>query len=442
MPPSWPPLEQRKLKNEHSIPEMRHLLSLLGYKPDDFDGLHIIHIAGSKGKGSTAAFVESILRSHGLKTALFTSPHLVHPRERLRINGHSMDLSLFSEAVVDIFGRLTVQVEPLPGLFRFMTLLAFDQMKRLQRAGELDVAIVEVGMGGRFDATNFIQRPVVTAITSLAMEHVKSLGPTLGNIANHKAGIAKSNAPLLSVPQPVEAIKVLQTNSKRVGVPLVFVDVEELERSGLGRVNLSIAGDHQRLNAALAVKICQIWMNHCFPSRMPSLDLQLIRRALESTVWPGRHQKIFRGSQRWFLDGAHTIESIQYAIKWFISKLNPQEDAELSERILVFHCTHDRSYEHLLGPILEAQHSRTGLFTRAFFVKPRSPTDMETDYADLSLHQAMSAYWTTSTAISSQAIHSIDLLSALADAGPCSILITGSLYLVGDLMDILHVPIR
>lgn len=195
-----------------------------------------MHIAGSKGKGSVAAFVESVLRAHGLRTALFTSPHLIHPRERLRINGRALELVDFSRAVIDIYNRL--EGECLPGLFRFMTLLAFDRMLELQARGQLDVAVVEVGMGGRYDSTNVVEAPVATAITSLAMEHVSSLGPTLGDIAHHKAGIAKPNVPLLSVPQPEEAVKVLVENAKTVGCPLQFVESLDLELPDSGKITL------------------------------------------------------------------------------------------------------------------------------------------------------------------------------------------------------------
>lgn len=219
---------------------MRYLLGVLGHKAADFDCLRIVHIAGSKGKGSTAAFAESILRHHGLKTALFTSPHLVHPRERLRINGRSMDLEAFSHSVVDIYLRLKsgLHSKELPGLFRFLTLLAFDHMWKLHQEGQLDVAIVEVGMGGRYDATNVVEKPIVTAITSLAMEHVKSLGPTLADIASHKVGIAKSNVPLLSAPQPAEVVNVLLKYSEQMNCALTFVEPSKLDNAGLAGITL------------------------------------------------------------------------------------------------------------------------------------------------------------------------------------------------------------
>lgn len=186
-------------------------------------------MAGSKGKGSVASFVESIMREHGLRTAMYTSPHLVHPRERLRFDGKSLSLPTFSRAVLDIHDRLEHRVKELPGFFRFLTLMAFDMMLKRQKEEALDVAIVEVGMGGRFDATNVIERPLVTAITSLALEHVASLGPSLGDITHHKVGIAKANVPLITVPQHPEAVQVLIENARKVDCPLFFVESLEQE---------------------------------------------------------------------------------------------------------------------------------------------------------------------------------------------------------------------
>lgn len=203
-------------------------------------------MAGSKGKGSVASFVESIMREHGLKTALYTSPHLVHPRERLKLDGRSLSLAAFSRAVLDVHDRLEPRVSELPGFFRLLTLMAFDVMLKRQEKGALDVAIVEVGMGGRFDTTNVIERPAVTAITSLALEHVASLGPSLKDIANHKAGIAKTGVPLISVPQHSDAAQALIENATQVDCPLSFVESLEQE---LPECNIVLGNNHGPLES-------------------------------------------------------------------------------------------------------------------------------------------------------------------------------------------------
>ena len=155
---------------------------------DDLKGLHIIHVAGTKGKGSTCSFAESMLRRSGLKTGLFTSPHMVQVRERIRINGKPVSEGLFVRYLDETWGKLSaVAAEEMPTYFRFLTLMAFHTF--LQE--KVDVAVVEVGIGGLFDATNVIDKPIVCGITSLGLDHVKLLGNSLVSIAKHKAGIMK-----------------------------------------------------------------------------------------------------------------------------------------------------------------------------------------------------------------------------------------------------------
>lgn len=431
-------LEARRLCNEQSLPEMRALLAVLGYGVDELDELKIIHVAGSKGKGSTAAFIEAILRRHGLRTALFTSPHLVHPRERLRLNGRSLSLEDFSRAVVGAYGRLAGRVARLPGLFRFMTLLAFDRMLVERRAGRLDVAVVEVGMGGRYDSTNIIERPIVTAITSLTLEHVRSLGPTLASIAGHKAGIAKPHTPLFTVPQEVEAAAVILAHCRSLHSPVSFVESLEMELPEIGPFALGIEGEHQRLNAALAVRTARCWLQIAGSSGRggPSeLDPQLACEALKDTRWPGRHQIVRESAARtWYIDGAHTHESVQYAVRWFDKKClgSPHQ------RILLFHVSHDRDYELLLAPLV----AQAASFDHVYFVRPASPLDPPNGDQQLELHQQMAKYWSRMTGRPAHAAAACNIMAMLpVDREPQRILVTGSLYLAGEALRLLNVSI-
>lgn len=153
-------------------------------------GLRIIHVAGTKGKGSTCAFSEAILRECGFRTGLFTSPHLIDVRERFRIDGVDISEEKFLKYFWDCWDQLRDKVTeelPMPGLFQFLTLLAFNIFTN----EKVDVGIIEVGLGGTNDSTNVIKGPVVCGITSLGMDHMETLGDTLGEIASHKAGILK-----------------------------------------------------------------------------------------------------------------------------------------------------------------------------------------------------------------------------------------------------------
>ena len=215
--------------NLRSLPEMRVYLSRLGYSQGDLDRLNVIHVTGTKGKGSTCAFTESVLRAHGVRTGLYTSPHLVSVRERIMLAGRPVETEKFVRYFFETWDRiqppggafaapflyvkrsflpfcliLTCSIRsgsnggapyavssddapPLPSYFRFLTLLCFHIFLQEQ----VDVAILEVGIGGAYDATNVIDRPVVCGITSIGIDHTDVLGDTVESIAWHKAGIIK-----------------------------------------------------------------------------------------------------------------------------------------------------------------------------------------------------------------------------------------------------------
>ena len=185
------------------------------------DDLRVVHVAGSKGKGSTCIQTESLLRARGLKTGLFTSPHLIDLRERFRINGKPVNNDTFRQHFWFVWDRLhesdqddatpppptppSGEIRKVPGFFRFMTLLAF---KIFVEEG-VDAAIIEVGIGGRLDATNVIEKPVVCGISLLDFDHVQILGGSLPKIAAEKAGIMKPGAPCFTIPQRQSAMETL-----------------------------------------------------------------------------------------------------------------------------------------------------------------------------------------------------------------------------------------
>nr|POE69517.1 folylpolyglutamate synthase [Quercus suber] len=171
------------------LERMSEYLKILGLE-EEIDGLKIIHVAGTKGKGSTCTFSEAILRECGFRTGLFTSPHLIDVRERFRIDGLEISEDKFLLYFWDCWNRLKEKVTehlPMAPLFQFLTLLAF----KIFISEKVDVAIIEVGLGGTNDSTNVIEKPVACGITSLGLDHTEILGDTLGKIASHKAGIFK-----------------------------------------------------------------------------------------------------------------------------------------------------------------------------------------------------------------------------------------------------------
>lgn len=206
----------RKEKSSNAIQSLEktiHFLSLLDIKPDDLNQLNVIHVSGTKGKGSTCAFAESILRQDGYKTGFYSSPHLVAVRERIRINGEPISREQFTKYFWSVFDTIKEKKDPdcgMPAYFNFLTLMAF----KVFLEEKVDVAIVEVGIGGEYDCTNVVPKPVVTGVTSLGLDHCSLLGNTIDKIAWQKAGIFKPGVPAFTVNQDEEAMNILRLRAE------------------------------------------------------------------------------------------------------------------------------------------------------------------------------------------------------------------------------------
>ncbi|KAJ2920152.1 hypothetical protein MD484_g370, partial [Candolleomyces efflorescens] len=209
--------------SQFAIPEMLEYLERIGYLPEQLNALNVVHITGTKGKGSTSAFVDSILRSAkpDWKVGLYTSPHLVAVRERIRINGQPISEELFTKYFFEVWDRLQSNTaralestSVMPGYFRFITLLAFHTFLECK----VDATVLEVGVGGTYDSTNVVPKPVVTGVTALGIDHVGVLGKTLEEIAWQKGGIFKEGVPAHTVSQPSSALEVLRRRSQELKV--------------------------------------------------------------------------------------------------------------------------------------------------------------------------------------------------------------------------------
>ncbi len=293
-----------------NLDRMRVLLDRLGNPHQAYPA---IHIAGTKGKGSTAAFIDSILRTAGYRTGQYTSPHLHTFRERMRVAG----VMIPREALAALVDEIAPHVEAVEGVtwFEIVTALAFLHFAR----SAIDVGVVEVGLGGRFDATNVLT-PLVSAITSLSLDHTTWLGDTLDKIAFEKAGIIKPGVPVVSARQRPEAAAVIERIAAERGAPLIVVEKDvaierlsstldgqefkldtETRRNATFRIHL--AGRHQVENAALA--IAAIDRAEGF-----SIDNETIQTALERTRWPGRFEVVCQNPPL-IIDGAHNVDSAQ-----------------------------------------------------------------------------------------------------------------------------------
>lgn len=295
-------------------------------QPSDLNKLNVVHVAGTKGKGTVCAYTDAILRAcarrgrllpPGTSVGLMTSPHLVAVRERIRIDAVPIPERLFARYFFELWDRARQRSGgdkgEVPRYARFLTVLGFHVFLR----EGVGLAVVETGLGGEYDATNIVPRPVATGITSLGLDHVEVLGGTLAEIAWHKAGIIKSSAPALSVPQPHEAATVLESRARQAGQEVRWVGIDPR----LDRVKITPDAEFQRLNASLAVALAEQVVHRAGqPSEEPGPGAALpdeFVEGLEGTVLRGRCQVLKQGNVAWHLDGAHTAESITVASRWF-----------------------------------------------------------------------------------------------------------------------------
>lgn len=345
---------------------MKLYLARSGLQVEDLDQLNIIHVTGTKGKGSTCAFTERILRSYGLKTGFFSSPHLVQVRERIRINGQPLSPEHFTKHFWRLYHRLEETKDSsscvsMPAYFRFLTLMAFHVF--LQE--KVDLAVVEVGIGGAYDCTNIVRKPVVCGVSSLGIDHTSLLGDTMEKIAWQKGGIFKRGVPAFTVPQPDGPLAVLRERAEQIACPLYLCPPLEALEEGGPPLTLGLEGEHQRSNAALALQLAHCWLQQKdhqglgeLKASRPSLLCQLplapvfqltahMRRGLRDTEWPGRTQILCHGPLTWYLDGAHTSSSVQACVRWFRQALHRRKGGP-EVRVLLFNSTGDRDPAALL----------------------------------------------------------------------------------------------
>lgn len=334
-----------------------------------------IHVAGTNGKGSTCAMVERIARESGLRTGLYTSPHLVRFAERIRINGEPIgDGALGAHLDEALAAGLS--------FFETATLAAFLAF----RASKVEIAIIEVGIGGRLDATNVLPADTIrcSAITGIAFDHMDKLGDTLAKIAREKAGIARQGVPLVVGQLPVDAAVAIRTEAERAGAPLIEAPPYE------GAIGL--AGPHQRNNAAVAAEVAR------------RAGLGGIEAGIANADWPGRIERIHTASGEWILDGAH----------------NPDGARALVEALrgsdvgaVVFGALADKSWRETLSLVADIRAPR-------FYCPPGGRAPASGD--DLAAVAPGTAFPTIAGA----------LAAARSAAGARPVVVCGSLYLVGE----------
>ncbi|KAK5700949.1 hypothetical protein LTR97_005467 [Elasticomyces elasticus] len=430
---------------------MAEWLQQIGHSADEVNNLKIIHVAGTKGKGSTCSFAESFLRAHGkrtrypAKTGMYTSPHLIYPEERIRLNGVPIDRSQFATYFFELWDRLPQLqsvydsskgvVERGPRTLQLYALLAFHVFIR----EEVQVAIFETHSGGEYDATNVIERPVVTAVTTLGMDHISTLGPTIENIAWHKAGIFKSGAAALSTTQDGGSTveRVLNERAAARGEAVRFVGNDDRLSAGMRQLEPAV----QRQNASLALAAAEALLDDRGAGELDPSD---IRSGVEQWSWPGRFQ-IVRDIRNehctWYLDAAHNDMSVVIAARWFATQA-----AREAVTILIFsHINELRDSVALLKSLATALRNTEVRIDHVVFTSyDKMPTKegASTENDDLlrevwhGLQPNTRGWWEPS--IDGAVNRTRSIAAANGDRAQTQVLITGSQHLVGPALNILQ----
>ncbi len=415
-----------------------HLLDLLGNPQENYPSMLI---AGTKGKGSVAAMCAASLQAAGLKVGLYTSPHLRSFRDRIRVlTPENEDGRISRQDVVALVDELKQVAEQVPGIswYEMVTAIAFLYFIREQ----VDVAVIEVGLGGRLDATNLLT-PLVSVITSLSLDHTNLLGSTLAEITREKAGIIKPGVPVISASQRPEALDILSDISACRGAPLTiigrdWIKDDQVELAGenqhpykwkkLLRVSkavgaaiippnsefeLALAGKHQQENALVALAA----MDAIYP-HFPELTMTAIKSGLAEVNWPGRLQVLDDAYDRptLLLDCAHNVDSAEK----LASAL--RHDYRYEGLWLIMGITADKDVVGILSTLMPL--TEKVILTASSHPRASSSDDLFRRATDLGFE-----------AVASPNVAQA-LLTIRREANPGDLIcVTGSIFVVGDLLN-------
>ena len=409
---------ERYTSDTFDLSRVERLLAALGNPQGRFTS---VHVAGTKGKGSTAALLEACLRAAGYRTGFYTSPHLHTFRERIQVGGQK----IAREEVVALTEEIRPHVERIPGVTTFEAITAFGFLYFARAA--VDIAVVEVGLGGRLDATNVIM-PELAVVSSISLDHTYLLGDTLAEIAFEKAGIIKPGVPVVSAPQRGEATEVLENVCRERGAPLVEVGRDweyepgpanldgqsfSVRRTADGGSELDgeywipLLGRHQIENAASVIAAL-----HTLRDRGFSIPITSVREGLRNVYWPGRLEILSR-EPLVVVDCAHNPYSVQVLCEaleeWFPGL----------RWVLVFGASADKDIAGMLKVLLPV--SEYVIVTRSTHPRGAAPTEL----ADMTARAGGGAEVSVNV---EKAIHRG---LAVMDSGS-GLLVTGSIFVVAE----------
>jgi dihydrofolate synthase/folylpolyglutamate synthase len=412
-----------KPRRKFSLDEIRILLAELGNPQQKFP---TVLIAGTNGKGSTAATLASILSAASLRTGLYTSPHLVRVNERIRIGSEEIDDASFSRAYFRVHAAAVRLLESsalpqMPSYFEVLTALSFLYFEERM----VDVAVLEVGMGGRLDATNVVE-PLLSIVTDISLDHTEWLGPTIAAITREKAGILRRGGTMVTLPQHPEANQVLGEVAMELGVRGVSASpympgpgsAGEYQVEALGRsitVASPLVGEHQHRNIALAIAAAVEL------SRRPGFSVvtvKAIEDGIRMTSWPGRLERLRAMGREWILDVAHNPAGA-WALRAGLSTVMRGNHPST----LIFSCLRDK-------PLTEMAQILFPLFDRVILAPIHSARAASLD------ELAAAAKASGAAAVVVESVEAA-LQKATTEARDGVIVVSGSVYLVGEVRGLL-----
>ena len=399
------------------LTRMRKILAALGAPQHEVPA---VLVAGTNGKGSTSATLESILRASGYAVGFYSSPHLIDLRERWRIEGRPIDPALFVGAV-DRLRRGASLADLVPTYFEALTLVAFLAFSEAQ----CDIAVLEVGMGGRLDATNVV-RPMVSIITAIGFDHMEYLGRTIRAISREKAGVIHRHAIAITSNVDPPIVEVLARRAARFDVGLHLAaretrcqtvaesDVSQTIRlvtpSRNYLLETPLRGAHQVENIALAVRAAEE-----LEARFEAIDPSAIAAGVAATEWRGRLERLVVGRKIFWIDGGHNrgaAEAIATFIDWRIAQ----------PRLLLFGIMGDKDIDAVAKILMPR-------FTRVIATEPYTPRSASATALASLAH---------SYGIEAEAVPNVnDALEAALAAPESTVVVCGSLYLAGAALDFL-----
>ena len=412
---------RRRMRGTQSLALIKRLMKDLGNPQDEFKS---VHIAGSKGKGSTAAMLANMLINNDLKVGVYSSPHIVDVRERIIINNQMISKPAFTKLIARIAGVAEHYRDPAPTYFEAMTAAAFLHFAE----HEVDIAIIETGLGGRLDATNLI-KPQACGITSISLDHMQQLGDSLESIAAEKAGVFKPNVPIVSAPQPPEVKQVLKRKAEETGSKLLFAGDEirftyrfESSRDAGPQARICIStptshfdhllvplvGQHQAVNCGVALGVLDQLKAVGF-----DLNDELAISGLSNVRLQGRMEMLCE-NPRVLSDGAHNAASIEALMRAI------GQNVAYDSMVVIFGCCADKDVLGMLRLI------RLGadkvIFTRIRSPRSADAQDLATQFAEVSGRMAqVASSLAEAVEIAQKAVSREDLIC-----------ITGSFYLVSE----------